>query len=177
MCPEKEFNIFKYKEPWMNRDLMGLIIDKDKALWVAKKSNIEEDWKYAKYMRNNVGKLIEEAKKNYLNDEFLTTKRDPKKFWRNINSILPNNKKNDKSKIFLKSDNGKDIEENETSNYINNFFSNIGPNVAKHYNKEWEYFGMESDFDIEDIAINKFEVLDLIKNIDISKSSGIDKLS
>ena len=58
MCPEKEF-----------------IIDKDKALRVAKKSNIEDDWKYAKYMRNNVGKLIEEAKKNYLNDEFLTTKK------------------------------------------------------------------------------------------------------
>ena len=96
-------------------------------------------------MRNNVGKLIEDAKKNYLNDEFLATKNDPKKFWRNINSIIPNNnKKKEKSKIFLKDDMGKDVEENNTSNYINEFFSNIGPNLAKKYTKEWEYFGTEN---------------------------------
>ena len=48
MCPEKEFKIFEYKESWMNRDIMELIIDKDKALKLAKKSKKEGDWNYAK---------------------------------------------------------------------------------------------------------------------------------
>ena len=29
MCPEKHFTISSYKEPWMNKDIMELIIDKD----------------------------------------------------------------------------------------------------------------------------------------------------
>ena len=37
MCPEKLFKIYSYREPWMNKDIMELIIDKDKALKLAKK--------------------------------------------------------------------------------------------------------------------------------------------
>ena len=38
MCPLKKFNINEYKESWMNRDLMEMIIDKDLALKKAKKN-------------------------------------------------------------------------------------------------------------------------------------------
>ena len=37
LCPEKMFKSFQYREKWMNKDLMELIIDKDKALKKAKK--------------------------------------------------------------------------------------------------------------------------------------------
>ena len=42
MCPLKEFRINEYREAWMNRDLMELIIDKDKALSLAKKNKKRE---------------------------------------------------------------------------------------------------------------------------------------
>ena len=64
MCPEKSFKISSYKEPWMNKDIMELIIDKDKALKKAKKkSNNLQDWETAKLLRNSVGSLIDRAKK------------------------------------------------------------------------------------------------------------------
>ena len=176
-CPEKHHKIFSYREPWMNKDIMEFIIDKDKALKTAKKSNIDDDWKYARMLRNNVGSLIDSAKKNFLNDEFISSKNDPKKFWRNINTVLPNSKRNEKSKILLKNNSGENIDEIRTADYINEFFSNIGPNLAKDFNSEWEYFGKESELEISDIKINKIEVIKYIKDIDLTKSSGIEKIS
>ena len=32
ICPEKMFKSFAYREKWMNKDLVELIIDKDKAM-------------------------------------------------------------------------------------------------------------------------------------------------
>ena len=36
MCPEKIFKSFTYCEKWMNKDLIEVIINKDKALKKAK---------------------------------------------------------------------------------------------------------------------------------------------
>ena len=177
MCPEKIFKINSYKEPWMNKDLMELIIDKDKALKKAKNSNKQEDWDIARYLRNKTGKIIEEAKINYLNDNLISTYNDPKRFWRSIYSILPNKKKNDKSKIHLNDEKGNNINDCDSADYINNYFTNIGPQLAERFNKEWEYFGDEHDGEITDIKVNKFEVINFINSIDITKSSGLNKIS
>ena len=63
LCPEKMFKSFEYREKWMNKDLMELIIDKDKALKKANKSGEPDDWIIAKKIRNSTGRLIEMAKK------------------------------------------------------------------------------------------------------------------
>ena len=177
MCPEKTFRISSYKEPWMNKDIMELIIDKDKALHRAKKSNSSLDWDIAKRLRNEVGKIVESAKRNYLEEEFLSSKKDPKRFWRNIYSIIPNNKNSKKGKIHLNDDEGNSISYDNTANYINDFFSNIGPNLAKKYDKEWTFFDRESENQLNDLKFNKGILIDFIKNIEINKSSGLDKIS
>ena len=64
-----------------------------------------------------------------------------------------------------------------TASYINDFFTKIGPDLAKNYNEEWKFYGNEVNEVIEDIVINERVVFDLIRNIDISKSSGLDKIS
>ena len=92
MCPLKDFKINEYREAWMNRDFMELIIDKDKAMSLAKRSKNKDDFHIAKNMRNTVGELIFQAKKNHFEDEYEASKKDPKQFWNNIFTILPKNK-------------------------------------------------------------------------------------
>ena len=126
----KEFKINEYRETWMNRDLMELIIDKDKALRLAKRTKNEDDFNIAKNMRNTVGELIFQAKKNHFEDEYNASKNDPKKFWSNIFTILPKNKEQTLN-INLKNDRDEEINSEDTASYINDFFANFGPNLAK----------------------------------------------
>ena len=158
MCPEKNFNISSHKEPWMNKDIMELIIDKDKALKQAKKNKSQYAWNEANILRDYVGNLIENAKKDYLEEEIIGSKNDSKRFWRNINTILPNGKTKTKNKISLKNDKGELIEEKDTANYINDFFTNIGPKLAEKFNKNWVNFGEKCDAIMEKVKINKFEI-------------------
>ena len=155
---------------------MERIIDKDKAMAKAKKTNNIDDWNIAKFLRNETGKIIERAKKQFFEDEFNASKGDPKRFWRNIYSIIPKNK--NKSEIInLKNKQNQYITQEDTASYINDFFTKIGPNLAKNYNEDWKFYGKEVNEAIEDIDINEGVVFDLIRNIDISKSSGLDKIS
>ena len=176
MCPLKEFKINEYREAWMNRDLMELIIDKDKAMAHAKKSKKEDDFRIARNMRNTVGNLIFQSKKNHFEDEYNASKKDPKKFWNNIFTILPKNKEQ-KLSINLKNDLKEEINSEETASYINDFFANIGPNLAKVHNKPWKYYGNESLNTIANLKINAGNVNLLVDEIDITKSSGIDYIS
>ena len=92
LCPKKKFNIKKYKENWMNRDIMELIIDKDKALKKAKKSKQLIDFEIANRLKLLVGKMVKNAKISFLENEFENARGDPKQFWKNIYSILPKTK-------------------------------------------------------------------------------------
>ena len=66
---------------WMNRDLMELIVDKDLALKKAKKTMKFEDIVYAREIRNETGKIIEKAKIDCLENEFINSKGDPGKIY------------------------------------------------------------------------------------------------
>ena len=178
ICPLKEFSVNEYKEKWMNRDLMELIIDKDLALKKAKKTKKQEDLSCARKIRNKTGKIIEKAKTDFLENEFINSKGDPKRFWKNIYSILPKSTiEKQKDTIHLKNENGINVDINETSEFINEFFTNIGPNLANKINDSWEYYGNIELDSINDFTINRGLVHLFINEIDVSKSSGIDYIS
>ena len=176
MCPEKNFKVNIYREEWMNKDIMERIIDKDKAIKKAKKSNDKNDWEYAKRLRREVGQLVELSRKSHFQEEFENSKDDPKRFWRNIYDIIPKNK-DSKPKIHLKNQDGSEIKSENAATFINNFFTNIGPNLASKFNEPWKYFGKEIENEINDIEIIEGIVYDFVKDIDIHKSSGFNELS
>ena len=146
------------------------------AMALAKRTKNEDDFNVAKNMRNNVGELIFQAKKNHFEDEYNASKKDPKKFWSNIFTILPKNKVQ-KLNINLKNDFNEEIDSDDTAAYINDFFANIGPNLAKKHNKDWRYYGNEMQNSITNLKVNRGTVNLLIDEIDITKSSGIDNIS
>ena len=128
--------------------------------------------------RNTVHLELSNAKKDFLLDEQRYFKTEPKQFWQSISRILPNKKKKINSDILLKNENGLDIDNSETPNYTNTFFTNIGKNLASKIDKiDWNYLENRNEVTINPIKTDFEEVLQICKEIDITKSSGINFLS
>ena len=117
-------------------------------------------------------------KLDYLEEEFNNSKGDPNKFWKNIYSIIPKpNIEKQKDIIHLKNDNGNNIDIEKTSEYINEFFINIGPKLASKIDETWEYFDKPEENTINNFKINRGMVHLYITEIDITKSSGVENIS
>ena len=72
---------------------------------------------------------------------------------------------------------GEQIPEENTASYINDFFVNIGPNLAKECNSGWNFRGKTCVNSIDDIVTNVDEIVKLCKNINVNKASCIEHLS
>ena len=175
--PVQEFIVNEKRDPWISNELLERIIDKNRLLKKARKSSKKEDWDIAKTSRNIVNKELSNAKKEFLIEEQNRFTNDSKKFWQSISRILPS-KKNNSGKITLCDKSDEEMEGKDTADYINEFFTNIGKNLAsKIKDEEWRFLENESQNSINTLYTDFEEVLDLCKNIDTSKSSGIEFLS
>ena len=178
MCPIKQFKTAASKDPWITNEVLEEIRDKDLALKKARRSGKDEDWAFARNERNRVGRLVEVARKEFFEEEQRNSRGDPKRFWRNVASVIPNNKK-DKSDITLVDNlSNTKVKLDETSNYINDFFANIGVNLARDFNDHW--YPSTPPFlnaELSEISTDFEEVYSLCKEINVGKSSTIDLLA
>ena len=69
------------------------------------------------------------------------------------------------------------IETENVADYINQFFTDIGPNLAKNSHMDWAYSGNECVGSLSDIETTTEEVVDICKNININKASCVDNIS
>ena len=60
---------------------------------------------------------------------------------------------------------------------MNLFFTSVGPNLAKDMRDPWVYAGDDVENSIPDIVTNSEEILKLLKEIHVNKSSAIPTLS
>ena len=101
-----------------------------------------------------------------------------KKFWKNIQNVLPNTKGKSMPIFDLLDENlGENVPDEETADYINDFFVKIGPKLAQRYDDEWEYYGDRSNQTLDDMITNTDEIIKLCKEININKSSCVDNRS
>ena len=178
MCPMKTFRINQIKQPWITPPLIELIKDKDKILKKAKKKKTDENlWKQAKIFRNRCTNRLRKVKADYVKSNLNNNQNNPKKFWKNIQEIFPQKSKNNKNIILTDMDTDQTLESEKVADYINDFFTNIGPKLALKCNSPWVFYGNESVNIIENIEITPEEVLEVCKTININKASCVDNLS
>ena len=72
---------------------------------------------------------------------------------------------------------GQQIDEKDTASFINDFFVNIGLNLANKCNTKWEFRGVPCENNIEKISTNIDEVTKLCNEININKASCIEHFS
>ena len=177
MCPIKSYKVNERRESWITNEALEAIKDKDRVLKKARRTGKPEDWEEAKRLRNKVGRDLENLKADYLKGQQEVNRADPKKFWQEVSQIIPNNKSSS-SEIWLRDQqNNQEVPPHSTAEFINKFFTEIGPNLAKSFNKEWVYFGDVVPDSIAPFQAGREEVLKLCNEINCMKSSGIDSLS
>ena len=177
MCPWRNYKIAKAKDPWITNELLEMIKDKDRLLRKAKKSQFEQHWDNARHERNIVNQAINSAKSKFIKENLNENQNDPKKFWQNIHTVLPN--KNTSSTLNLKDINGNFLNDDlKTASLLNEYFTNIGPSLAGDMSDPWIFNGNPCDSSLgENIVATPDEVSKLVKDINITKASALDRLS
>ena len=108
-CPLKSFNIKQVKEPWITPPLIELIKDKDIAIKQAKKGNDPVLWGNAKRLRNTCTNRLRKARADFIKENLENNMGNSKKFWKNIQDVLPNKKGKSKGSFDLQDKNGNNI--------------------------------------------------------------------
>ena len=112
-----------------------------------------------------------------INDQLEATGGDQKKFWKSIQTIIPNSKKSHNLINLINETNGEVIPGSQTANYINDFFVQIGPKLAASLKKEWTYEGIEAMEITENIEVTREEIEKLCEKINVNKSSGLPNIA
>ena len=98
----------------------------------AKRTNLPEDWRRARELKHICVKSLKQAKRDFITDNLKDPSQDPKKFWEIVNSILPNSG-NKKVVDLIDKDTGSPIHPENVAEYVNEFFTGIGPKLASKF--------------------------------------------
>ena len=177
LYPIRNFNINQQKDPWINDEIMHMIIEKDRLLSQAKLLNTEQAWERAKQAKNRTKNYIQRAKSNYISDSLETNKQNPKNFWRTINGILPNKKQSDNNILLKDQTTNEIVSDNDIPNFINTYFTSIGPKLAQNYSKTYQIIGPIGQEEFEFNLLTYQQVRDEIQKINIAKPSAIKLIS
>ena len=165
---------------WITKDLISEINQKDFLFNKAKKFPSGENWEKFRQKKNEVKKLLSSAKEEFVKEKLGEHEANPRKFWRTINDIsgIGKNKSSRKCSKIVDEDNVV-YEKQEAAEYLNKYYANIGPNLAKAHNEKWEKekCNIETSSSFSFQWVTEFEVKRLIKEIKITKSSAVEGLS
>ena len=175
MCPYRNIFVRENRTPWFTHEIYECINKRTYYIRLFRNTRNHDIFTIVKYFRNKCNKLVRDAKREFIKNNLEANRLNPKKFWRTLNSIL----KIDSSKcadveFFDKTSNRK-IPLAETSDFLNDFFANVG---NRKYQKQGNFEDaiFEGDkFDIKKVGVQ--EVKKLVLGIDEAKDSCIDGIS
>ena len=176
----------------MTKELIEQVKDRDYFYSKAKLSGNEDSWNIAKHLRNVTNANIRQAKKDYILNELRQNEADAKKFWKVIQKVVPSDKSSSNQDILLKHDGGK-VERSEVATFINDYFINVGnltaPPNQPQANPSRGTSAASNGIEIDEhnsqnpqalfglTPVSEDDVLKIIKEINVSKSSGLDNVS
>ena len=126
----------------------------------------------AKNARNRLNTGIKNLKPEFSQENLEEHQGDSKKFWKDVQIILPKKGKSALRKCIIKNDSDEPIYDAITAaNFINNYFVNVGPKLPQGFQTQWKFFGTQTPFLLDDFYTNEEEVLKFCKLINSNKSS------
>ena len=132
LCPEKRFKFAKNRPTWITNDLINLMKERDSWLQLFLKSRLEIDKKKMRRVRNLVNVSVKNARADVVKDQLETHKNDPKKFWKELNNLIPkNNSGNAQNFNNIKDIHSQIIAHEVLPNSVKNCFADIGIELDK----------------------------------------------
>lgn len=165
--------------PWMTFDVWKMMKIKDNLLKSSRRHPSDQHLRdLLKHASKRLQQIKERSKRDYYQRLLLHSSN--KKSWKMINELL--GRKNDKERIVtLKIGDSKTSDGYEVSNIFNNWFSNVGENLASGINSDKDIRKFRtlptqsSSIYLQPATVE--EVILLIKNLDSKKSPGPDSIS
>ena len=180
LCPEKSFKFAKNRPVWITNDLINLMKERDRCLKKYLSSRLEIDKIEMRKMRNLVNIAVKKARAEYVRDQLEIHKNDSKKFWKEINKLIPSKSSSDSQNFNnIKDENNEVITTNLLPTCINGFFANVGIELDKKIPPLTQIgSNINKIYDIEPLDtfeyITEEMLIQEIKNISVHKSSGLD---
>ena len=179
-CPLKKIRVRNDSPQWFTRELVEEIYHRDRLYIRAKHSKKPEDWDLFRKKKNQIKKLLNQAREEFIKNKLEQDKNDPKKFWRSINTLTGLGKNKSKKGLReLKNENGEILKGLDAANYMNTYYTNAGPELASVFSNTWS----PTDCILETTHKFSFDILSeqtvskLVNNIKFSKSSAMGSLS
>ena len=168
---------------WINRETMEAITTKRDLLDIALKTGLEHDWECFKRQKVQVRKMLTKAKQHVVVTALEENRKDPRRFWRILNTDLGLNEKkagNNQNFSRIRDDLGNILEGEAACTYMSEYYAMNGENLAKNFNTLWDKnkFSCEKPngcFNLNFIPMNVVETL--VRKIDTSKTSGIPNVN
>ena len=128
-APIQQIRKRAYSYPWITADVKQLIFDRDKKKRKAIITKQSADWDVYKTFKNRVNIAIRHAKAEYYRNKIAQQNKNPKEAWKTINNLLGRSPSD--TTVNELNVNGSNItSEDEIANAFNEYFTNIGPNLA-----------------------------------------------
>ena len=89
------------------------------------------EWQLAKKTMKQIRRLLVANKRKLILEQLELNKDDPKKFWAVVNSIWKGVECY--TNMFLIDDDGNSVDPDQTANFVNKYYTEIGPNLASKF--------------------------------------------
>ena len=173
------------KSPWITNGIIKSINHRNKLYKKLKQTKpdsfayIEKQTHFNRY-RNNLKKIMLHAKRSHYKDLFEQFRFDMKKTWGVISETLNKNVRNPIADNMVI--NGVDCSDKQLiADNFNNFFASIGKlnasNIGRHHSSYQDYLPKRTDSNFSFHSINRNYIIQIIKNIKLSRSNGHDSIS
>ena len=176
MCPLKTFKIPICKPDWLTEEIIACINNRNKCVAIFKSTGCQDYLILSKFLRTKITKLIFNEKRRSILTKLNLHRKNPKKFWREINTLVKGDKSINTNHRIMNIDTGELIEVGKEASYINEFYVRVGESVHNStVNTEFypliQIVKPDATLDFDPFTID--EVIKLSSEIEIEKSSGI----
>ena len=173
MCPYKVVYTRVDKKKWLTKEIYSLIRTRKRLVKQYRTNKDTELLNDIRIARNRVNSAIDSAKIDYVKHLLTATRKDPKKFWRNIKTMLNVDNNANLENVFINPDTGKDISYEETPSFLNNYFAQIANRVCRD-NFSRDYVPMDKvDSTFVFMPPEQYEIMFFAENIDLNSASGV----
>ena len=88
MAPIKVFQVRTNFAPWLSLNTKDLMKQRDIAQRKANETNVDDDWRVYKGLRNRVNNILKTEKKNWQSEKLKEASGDISKTWTSVKSWL-----------------------------------------------------------------------------------------
>ena len=166
---------------WITNGIKRAIRQKNSLFQVQLKYNTKYNVERYKKYRNLLNKIIKNTQRDYYKNLIKQHNNNCTGLWKTLGNIICNRKR--ETKINKLNVNNKILNDPiQIANTMNNYFTNIGPDLAKKFEnctdkRYMKFMGESNKQSMYMFKTNPNEIFKLIKNLKNKKSSGFDEIS